>query len=115
MNFGRLSTNGDLDLPPASCNTGQLALLRENPGDGGVVSVLSRRDSLKSQHGVQVGLVLVPSWKSLKDTGNVCRGDCLVLADHQKLSWCVLLGHGQSTGGEEGKANGGAEHFGWFL
>ena len=32
MNFGRLSTSaGDLDLPPASCNTGQLALLGENP------------------------------------------------------------------------------------
>ena len=31
MNFGRLSTNVDLDLPPASCNTGQLALLGENP------------------------------------------------------------------------------------
>ena len=33
MNFGRFSTNGDLDLdlPPSSCNTGQLALLGENP------------------------------------------------------------------------------------
>merc|ERR1719237_1826366 len=57
-------------------------------------------------------LMLVPSWETLKDTRNICRSNCLVLADHQQLSWCELLGHGQGTGGEEGKADGGAEHFG---
>jgi len=30
-------------------------------------------------------LMLVPSWETLKDTGNICRSNCLVLADHQQL------------------------------
>ena len=47
MNFGRLSTNVDLDLPPASCNTGQLALLGENPA-----TAICFRDATQKKYGI---------------------------------------------------------------
>ena len=35
--------------------------------------------------------MLVPSWESLKDTGNVRRGNCFVLADHQQLGRVIVI------------------------
>merc|ERR1712116_42482 len=122
MNFGLMSTSGackDIvvmiyllkDLSPASGNSSQLTLLSQNPGDGGVVGVLSWGDSLQSQNSVQVGLMLVPSREGLKHTGSVGRSNSLVLADHQQLGRSVLLGHSQGTSSKKSKADGGAEHF----
>ena len=55
------------------------------------MGVLSRRDSLEGEHGIEVGLVLVPAWQTLEDTGHVCCSNCLVLADHQQLGIVIVI------------------------
>ena len=71
-------------LSPAS-EGGKLSLLGLDTGDGSIKGLLSRVDSLETEDGLDLGLMLGKPGDVGDGVGGVGQGDGLVLPDHQLL------------------------------
>ena len=91
-------------LSPTS-EGGQFSLLRLDTGDGSIEGLLSRVDSLETEDGSNLGLVVGEPGDLGDGVGGVGQGDGLVLSDDQLL----LGGEGCEVNLRSADGHGGQE------
>ena len=73
------------DLLSPAGEGGKLSLLGLDTGDGSIKGLLTRVDSLETEDGLDLGLMLGKPGDVGDGVGGVGQGDGLVLSDHQLL------------------------------